>query len=207
MKHSKFITKLCTAWLLLSLLASLLCLPIGAAKTDGTLISYQVTNGEDGSFSLRLLSGTNSLKYDKFGYEIKLTTKDADGNDVTETYTGETEQVYSAVYGGETEYSIKELFGYEYAAIATVTGLDASSAYTKIEVNAYFVYYGGEVSRGADVTLYYTGTANAQGYPHLSTNPEPSNPEPDTPTKTTSKLEAIASTSQIPSIDWSELKD
>ena len=211
MNHSNFTTRLCAMALLLALLASLLCLPLGAAKPDGTLISYQVTDGADGTFSLRLLAGTNSLRYDKFGYEIKLTTMDAEGNEVTETYTGEAEQVYSSVLGGETEYSIKELFGYEYAAIATITGLDAASEYTKIEVSAYFILHVGTISRGADVTLYYTGETNPQGYPLLSTthepsDPEPDIPEPDTPTQTTSKLAALASTATIPSIDWSELK-
>lgn len=206
MNHSKFTKRLCASLLLIALLTSLLCLTVGAANPDGTLISYQVTDGADGTFSLRLLAGTNSLKYEKYGYEIKLTTKDAEGNDVTATYTGESDQVYSSVFGGETQYSIKDLFGYDYAAIATVNGLDTDSEYTKIEVSAYFVLYGGNVSRGADVTLYYTGEKNPQGYPHLSTTPDSIDPEPDIPAQTTSKLTAIASTANIPSIDWSELK-
>lgn len=207
MNHSKFNTRLCATMLLIALLASLLCLPIGATGLDGTLISYQVTDGASGTFSLRLLAGTNSLSYEKFGYEIKLTTKDADGNDVIKTYTGESEQVYSSVFGGETLYSVKDLFGYNYAAIATVSGLDADSEYIKIEASAYFVLFNGNVSRGADVTLYYTGETNAQGYPLLSATPEPTEPEPDTPAQTTSKLEAAASTAQIASIDWKDLKD
>ena len=207
MKHLKITKKLCAAALLIALLASLLCLPIGATKPDGTLVSYQVTDGAEGSFSLRLLAGTNSVKYEKYGYEIKLTTKDAEGNDVTETYTGESNVVYSSVYGGGSRHSVKECFGYEYAAIATVTGLDAESTYTKLEASAYFVLADGTISRGAGVTLYYTGTMDQNGYPLLSTTFEPSDPEPDTPTQTTSKLAAAATATQIASIDWKDLKN
>ena len=201
MKHLKITKRLCATALLLALLASLLCLPIGATEPDGTLISYQVTDGADGSFSLRLLAGTNSLSYEKFGYEIKLTTKDADGNDVTETYAGESAQVYSSVYGGGTEHSVKETFGYNYAAIATVKGLDAASQYTKIEASAYFVLPDGNVCRGADVTLFYTGETTPDGYPLLSTTLEPSEPA-----QAASKLTALERATTITNIAWNDLK-
>ena len=201
MKHLKITKKLCAAALLIALLTSLLCLPIGATKPDGTIVSYQVTDGAEGSFSLRLLAGTNSVKYEKYGYEIKLTTKDAEGNDVTETYTGESNIIYSSVYGGGSRHSVKECFGYEYAAIATVTGLDTDSQYTKIEASAYFVLSDGSISRGADVTLYYTGTMDQNGYPLLSTAFEPNDP-----TSNGSKLTALETATKITSIDWNDLK-
>lgn len=167
MNPSKTTTKLCMATLLVVLIATLLCLSIGA-ESDGALISYQVTEGTGDVFSLRVIAGVNSLNYEKFGYEIILTTKDIEGNDVTEMLTGETTLVYSSVYGGGSYHSIKDNFGYEYAALATVKNLAIHSKYTKLEIRTYVVPRDGNAIYNTGTTLLYTGLQTENGYPALS---------------------------------------
>ena len=132
-------------------------------NVDASLISYQVTKGEDGVFSMRLVAGLDSLDYKRFGYEITLTT--AEG---TETVSGETTKVYTAIYGGDTLYSIKDNFGYAYAGLATVTELALDSASTELAVSAYVVTMDGEKLYGRSATLLYTGETDGEGYPVLT---------------------------------------
>ena len=134
---------------------------------DVAPIAYQVTKGENGSFSLRAIAGLNSLDYKNFGYEITITTKDEDGNDVITTLSGTDDKAYSSIYGGDTEYSIKEHFGYEYAGLATVTGLAVDSSYTKIEIRSFVTTLDGKVRYGKSGTLLYTGTLHDDGYPYF----------------------------------------
>ena len=134
---------------------------------DASVISYQATEGGDGTFSLRLISVLNSLEYSCFGYEITVTTKDESGNDVTETLSGADNKAYSSIYGGNTAYSIKECFGYEYACLATLKGLSVDSEYTKLHISTYVVL-SGEKLYGKSATLLYTGTADVNGYPVLT---------------------------------------
>ena len=131
------------------------------------MLSYQVTKSVDDTFSLRAIAGLNSLAYKNFGYEITITTKDAEEKDVTQTLSGTSTIVYSSIYGGDIEYSIKEHFGYEYAGLATVTGLAVDSTYTKIEIRTFVTTLDGEVQYGKGGTLLYTGTLNEDGYPSL----------------------------------------
>ncbi|MBO5306081.1 MAG: Ig-like domain-containing protein [Clostridia bacterium] len=133
-----------------------------------SVISYQVTKGENGVFSLRAIAGLNSLDYANFGYEITVTNKNAVGNLVSKTLFGATTKVYSSIFGGATEYSIKEYFGYEYAGLATVTGLAVESEYTKLEIRSYVTTLDGEVKYGKSATLLYTGALDDGGYPTLS---------------------------------------
>ena len=132
-------------------------------NVDASLISYQVTKGEDGVFSMRLVAGLDSLGYKCFGYEITLTT--AEG---TETVSGETTKVYDAIYGGDTLYSIKDNFGYKYAGLATVTELALDSESTELAVSAYVVTMDGEKLYGRSATLLYTGETDGEGYPVLT---------------------------------------
>ncbi|MBQ7380457.1 MAG: leucine-rich repeat domain-containing protein, partial [Clostridia bacterium] len=132
---------------------------------DVAPIAYQVTKGENGEFSLRAIAGLNSLDYANFGYEITITTKDESGNDVVKTVSGATTKAYSSIFGGTTEYSIKEHFGYEYAGLATVTGLALDSEYTMLEIRAYVTTFDGEVKYGKSGTLLYTGTLDDDEYP------------------------------------------
>ena len=125
----------------------------------------------DGEFSLRVISGLGSLNHAYFGYEVTVTTKDANGNDVIKTVSGKNDRAYSSVYSGKTEYSIKEHFGYDYASLATVTGLAADSEYVKIEIRTYVVDNGTRLY-GNGATLIYTGETDANGYPALSFDAE-----------------------------------
>ena len=130
---------------------------------DASVISYQVTKGENGDFSLRAIAGLNVLSYQNFGYEIALTT--AEG---TSTLSGVDTRVYSSIYGGGTQYSIKDTFGYEYAALATVTGLAIDSENTRLEIRAYVTAHNGEKVYGNGTTLLYIGELDADGYPVFS---------------------------------------
>ena len=135
---------------------------------DGSLVAYQVTEGEYGTFSLRTISGFNSLKHVNYGFEIAVTTKDSEGNDVVQTFFAKDDKVYSSIFGGTTEYSIKDTFGYEYAGLATLTRLDLNSTYTKIEIWSYVTAEDGEETYGIFCTFLYTGETNADGFPALS---------------------------------------
>ena len=96
-----------------------------------------------------------------------MTTKNESGNDVVQTVSGTDHRAYSSIYGGNTAYSIKEHFGYNYAALAMLTGLDVNSEYTKIEIRSYVVS-DGEKLYGNGATLLYTGATTEDGYPDLS---------------------------------------
>lgn len=130
---------------------------------DASIISHQVSKAEGGLFTVRAIAGINSLAYKSFGYEVTITT--ADG---TQTLTGTSTVAYTSIRSGETLYAVKDHFDYEYACFATVTGLAAGSTYTKLDIRAYVTTANGEVLYGDSVTLVYTGTQNAQGYPALT---------------------------------------
>ena len=143
--------------------------PSDLPTEDASIVSYQVTKGTDGQFSLRAIAGLNSLDYKKLGYEITVTTKNANGNDVTKTFSGFTFKAYTAVKGNGVSYSIRDLFGFEYACLATITGLNVNSTYTKLDIRAYVVNTDGENVYGETVSLLYTGTTDANGFPTLTT--------------------------------------
>ncbi len=133
---------------------------------DATVISYQVSKGEDGVFALRAIAGVDSLNYKYFGYEVTVTT--AEG---TKMLSGKDTRVYTAILAGETEYSVKDNFGYEYAAFATVKSLALDTA-AEILVRAYVVTQDGETLYGRDATLVYSGARDADGYPVVSVKAE-----------------------------------
>lgn len=130
---------------------------------DATVISYQVNKGDGKEFSMRVISGLDSLDYMNFGYEITITTEDT-----SKTVTGTSNKVYTSLYGGNMSYSIKEHFGYEYGALATVTGLALDSEYTKLEIRAFVTTEGGEKLYGREATLVYEGALTDDGYPAFS---------------------------------------
>ncbi|MBO5305883.1 MAG: hypothetical protein J6B12_03880, partial [Clostridia bacterium] len=130
---------------------------------DASLVSYQVTKAENGKFSLRAIAGVNSLNYKNFGYEVTVTTKNG-----TKTVSGTSTTVYSAIFGGENSYSIKEHFGFEYAALATVTELDLNSESTELEICAYVTTSSGERLYGESLTILYTGDLTTDGFPAFS---------------------------------------
>lgn len=135
---------------------------------DGAVIAYQVSKAKNGTFSLRLINGFNSLDYKNYGFEIAITTKDANGNDVVRTVSTTSHTVYSSFYGGGTQYSVKENFNYNYAGLATVTGLAIDSSYTKIEIRSYVTTPDGKKAYANEKTLLYTGATDEEGYPVLS---------------------------------------
>ena len=151
------------------LVAALLCVCANAetASADMEVVSYQVTAGEDGLFSLRVIAGLNSLEYKNYGYEITVNE-----GGTQKTLSGVDNKVYASVYGGDTAYSIKEYCGYEYAALATVTGLAVDSTDTVIEIRVFVTTKDGEISYGKDMTLIYEGRLDENGYPDFSVEKE-----------------------------------
>lgn len=137
----------------------------GMEKEDSSdFISYQTTKPDgEGRFNLRVLAGINSIDYKSFGYRVLLLTKDG----AVRELTGTDDKVYSAVHGGETEYSIKENFGYEYTCLATITNLDANSDFTELVIFPYTISMDGDKLYGTPMSLTYTGETNANGFPLL----------------------------------------
>ena len=142
--------------------------PAGSEKPelpteDASFVSYQVTKGEDGTFMLRVIAGLNSLDYKSFGYEI--TVVDEEGS---RTLKGSDVRVYSSIYGGDKLYSAKDMFGFEYVALATVTNLVLDSEATKIMVRTYVTTQDGEDIYGRAATLHYAGVLDGEGYPKFT---------------------------------------
>ena len=112
MKHTHTFQK---AWLVATLAAMLVLVfalatiaqAEASAQTETAaveLISYQVRQDTDGDFSLRLITGVDSLDYGYCGYRVEVTVRNAAGNDATTTVAGRDSQVYSSIFGGENEY-------------------------------------------------------------------------------------------------------
>jgi len=139
----------------------------GVIKEDSSdFISYQTTKPDtNGAFNLRVLAGINSTKYDHFGYRVLVLTKDASGNVTEKEITGTDKSVYSSVFGGSTEYKISELFGYEYAGLATIENLNANLPFTELVIFPYTVSPKGEKIYGTPMSLVYGGEMDANGYP------------------------------------------
>ena len=165
------------AWLTaaVAVVLALLCVLTAFAEVsepaqveDASLIFYQATQDQNGSFSVRVAAGVNSLNYRNCGVDIVLTTKDENGSEVKTTLSSRGTTVYSSVYGGDVEYSFKETTGFEYAYFATVTGLVTASEYIRLEVRPYVTSQSSQKLRGTEGTLLYTGDLDGDGYPILS---------------------------------------
>ena len=129
------------------------------------LISYQVREDENGAFSLRLITGVDSLDYGYCGYRVEVTMRNAAGNDVTTTRAGRDSRVYSSIFGGQTEYAVSEISDYPYAILATVTGLKTTSSYIRLAIQPFAVTFEGERVYGKTAALVYTGESDDEGYP------------------------------------------
>ena len=138
----------------------------GMAEESADFISYQTTIVEDGSYDMRIMAGLDSLNYKNFGYDVCVITKDASGNPVTNEYSATGYEAYSSIYGGNTEYSIKDNFGYEYACLVTLTNLDATSSYTELVIRPYTMGIDGNKKYGQATILQYTGVGES-GYPEF----------------------------------------
>lgn len=143
---------------------------LGTVKEHSSdFISYQTTKPEaNGAFNLRVLAGLDSLEYKSFGYRVLVLTKDESGNTVTGEHTGTDTNAYSSVFSGSTEYSIKDYFGYEYACLATITGLDANKDFFQLVIFPYTVSLSNEKAYGEAMSLTYAGESDADGYPVLN---------------------------------------
>ena len=178
MKHTNTCKK---AWLvatLAAMLALLLALAVFAEvgtteSADGEaavgLISYQVTEDVDGTFTLRLITGVDSLDYRYCGYRVRTTTKNENGNNVTTTLTGVDTRVYSSFFGGETEYIVSEISNYPYAFLTTIRGLATASDYIKLEIRPSVTTLEDETVYGEVIDLLYEGELDDEDrYPVLT---------------------------------------
>ncbi len=141
----------------------------GLPREDAAdFISFQTTKPQNGSFDVRLIAGINSLEYDRFGYQVLLLNRNTAGEIVVTERKGTDTKAYSAVYGGNTSYNIKENFGYDYACLATIKGLDATSKHTELVVRPYILDLDGTKRYGVTTVLAYRGQTDSDGYPVLS---------------------------------------
>ncbi len=142
---------------------------LGTVKEHSSdFISYQTTMPDaNGNFKLRVLAGINSLKYDSFGYRVLLLTKNTNGSVNTTEITGTDTKAYSSVLSGGKEYKIKDHFGYDYACLATIEGLDSKKDFFELVVFPYTVS-GGNKIYGNAISLIYTKETDDAGYPVLN---------------------------------------
>ena len=140
-------------------------------EPSADFIAHQTSKPtEDGSFSLRILAGIDHLNYQKFGYRILTLTKDEDGNTVSKELSGHNYKAFSRVFGGGTAYDIQKEFGYPYACLATVDGLDAGESFIELVIYPYTVSMDGNKIYGTPASLTYSGKTDAQGFPVLEKN-------------------------------------
>ena len=137
-------------------------------ENSADVISYQTTKPQDGTFSLRVLSGINELTHESFGYEVAVFNQNAQGEVTRIDVKGDGTQVYSEVYGGNTSYSILEHFGYKYACLATIDGLDTSSEYIELLIRPYVLEADGIRRYGSASVLFYDGKFDDDGFPILT---------------------------------------
>jgi hypothetical protein len=141
-------------------------------EASADFISFQTAKANGGKFDVRLLAGINGLSYDSFGYQVLVLNKDSSGKVVEKELTGSNTKAYSSVYGGGKSYGIKENFGYDYACLATLTGLDAASKYTELVVRPYVISVEGAKRYGEATILVYEGKTDSNGYPVLRVQEE-----------------------------------
>ncbi len=161
-------------WLVAMLAALVLIFTLSAfadaasANTETSaidLISYQVKADENGAFSVRLITGVDSLDYKYCIYTVDVTARNTAGNDVTTTLMGRENYVYSSIFGGQTEYAVSEISDYPYASLVTVKGLRTASSYIKLKITPMVVTADGEKVSGKTVFLVYNGEPDGEGYP------------------------------------------
>ena len=136
-------------------------------EPSADFISYQTTEpDENGNFDVRIIAGLNELAYKNFGYKVIALTKNASGETVAIQTEGTDVKAYSSIYGGDTLYSVKDNFGYEYACLATVTGVNSASDYTELVIFPYTTSGSGNRIYGTSLSLVYRGESE-NGYPTL----------------------------------------
>ncbi len=133
-------------------------------------IGYQTTKPEDGEFSLRTVLGVNSTEYNRIGYEVLMLQKDDDlGEIYTESLSVKSKVVYETLKDADgNTYSVKDLYGYNYAAALEIEGIPEypGCGYVEIVVRPYILGMNGIRMYGkAAVLIYYGGDADENGYP------------------------------------------
>jgi hypothetical protein len=137
-------------------------------EASADFISYQTTKPDkNGKFDVRIITGLDGLGYKDFGYKVIALTKNANGETVAVQSEGTDTKAYTSIYGGDQTYSVKDSFGYEYACLGTVTGLDSKSAYTELVIFPYTSSNSGDRVYGTCLSLVYTGETK-DGYPTLT---------------------------------------
>ena len=174
MKHTNNSKKVWLVAVLAALLALVMAVSVFAENAPvldedkaAGLIAYQVTESDGETFSIRLITGVSSLSYGVCGYEVIVSTTDAEGNVTVTTATSEVGYVYSSIYAGNTEYAIRDFSDYDYASLITLDGIKADAASIKLEIRPY-VTVEGKIKYCAAGSLDYTGATNGDGYPALS---------------------------------------
>jgi hypothetical protein len=139
---------------------------VGVVEESADFISYQTTKPEGGRFDMRVIAGLDGLDYKNFGYDVYLVNKDANGDPVVREYSEVGCTVFSSIYGGDVEYSIKDNFGYEYACLMTLQNLDVTSSYTELVIRPFAMGKDGNKKYGKATILLYVGEGES-GYPEF----------------------------------------
>jgi hypothetical protein len=152
-------------------------------EESADFISYQTTKPDaNGKFDLRVIAGLDSIFYRDFGYEVLVLTENDSGKLTELKLTGSDTKVYSSIYAGNTAYSIKNNFGYQYASLATIKGLDSNLDRLELVIFPYTTNGQNNRVYGKAIALVYTGETK-DGYPifsEQSTTPINVTPSDDT---------------------------
>ena len=134
------------------------------------LIGYQTAKPTDDSFSARIVMGLDGVDYNRVGYEIIKIMLDEDSNMISESLSARSKVVYETLKDTSGKaYSLKELYGYNYAAAVDVEGLpaDPDSGLFELVIRPYVLGMDGIRRYGVSSSYVYVGEKDAEGYPIL----------------------------------------
>ncbi len=149
---------------------------VGLSREEAAdFIGYQTTKPQGGSFALRPILGVNGTEYNRVGYELLTLSMDDEGTVLSESASRREKTVYEAVKDASGKsYSVKELFGYDYAAAMEVGDLpfEPGTGYLEFVVRPYVLGMDGLRRYGDSVVLSYYGETDEEGYPVLERRDE-----------------------------------
>lgn len=121
-----------------------------------TMVGYQVSEAQNGTFTLRLLAVTDNIKCQSLGFKVKMSWVDAGGQNVTKEFERECYYVYDSVSGSMGTYSADELGGEKLYAYH-IDGISTDLANILVEVTPYYVkgYNDTEKHLSTDSTIQF----------------------------------------------------
>ena len=138
-------------------------------------LGYQTAQPEGGTFDARLVLGLNETEHNRVGYEAIILTRDDDGLMQSEVISYREKTVYETLTDADgNTYSIKDLYGYNYAAALELSELPLEPVgdYFELVIRPYVLGMDGIRRYGLATTVFYTGETDDAGYPILRTPTE-----------------------------------